>query len=101
MNKRPISYDALVDNVPLRETALGDSEFLTPEEMHTLTGYQFKSCQCRWLTNNGWRFTISRNGFPIISRKYLHMRLIGESAHAADTSTYYRTYPNLDAIRKR
>ena len=50
-------------------------EFLTKEELTTLTGYKTPARQMMWLDENGWRYIKNRNNSPIISRHYCRQRL--------------------------
>lgn len=49
--------------------------FLTPEEIHDMTGYQRHADQRRWLTGRGWLFEVSCTGRPIVGRAYAEQRL--------------------------
>ncbi|MDH0739792.1 DUF4224 domain-containing protein [Achromobacter spanius] len=44
--------------------------FLSPEELHRLTGYKSAGWQRRWLKANRWRFDEDRLGRPIVARAY-------------------------------
>ena len=52
-----------------------ETEFLTDEEMTTLTGINRKSRQVEWLRENGWRFVKTLSGKPIVSRIYCRQKL--------------------------
>jgi len=42
--------------------------FLTTKELHKMTGRKRKQPCIRWLTQNGFRFTVSADGWPNVLR---------------------------------
>lgn len=53
------------------------SEFLTDEELATITGYQTPSRQIQWLSNNGWQHVLTGARRPIVGRVYARLKLAG------------------------
>lgn len=49
--------------------------FLTPAELHELSGYKAHRTQCRWLELNQFRFLMDRCGRPKVLRSVLDARL--------------------------
>ena len=41
--------------------------FLSPADLHKLTGRQFKSLQIVWLRDNAIPFTVSATGHPVVT----------------------------------
>lgn len=66
--------------------------FLSPEELHRLTGYKSAGWQRRWLKANRWRFDEDRLGRPIVARAY-YLKHLGIQA----SPTEERTEPNWGA----
>lgn len=50
-------------------------EFLTPEELAILTGYEKPGKQIEWLRKSGWCFIINAKGSPVVSRLYCRQKL--------------------------
>lgn len=48
--------------------------FLSPEDLHDLTGYKKPKLQRRWLTENGYRFDVRADGKPVVSRAHYESR---------------------------
>ena len=71
--------------------------FLTPDELHCLTGYRRTADQRRWLTAHDWRFEVSAIGRPIVSRQHAEAKLAG-LATVQPAAPEWK--PNLAAIRK-
>lgn len=53
--------------------------FLTPEELHELTGYRRPAEQRAFLKRKGWRFEVNAAGKPRVARAHLERRLVGEA----------------------
>lgn len=53
------------------------SEFLTPEELQTVTGRKHASQQIAWLDQHGWIYERNAAQRPIVSRFYMRMRMSG------------------------
>lgn len=64
--------------------------FLTPQELHQLTGYKRRADQVKWLVRNGYRFNVNGCGFPIVATAEVERILVGGSGR--------RTEPNFAAI---
>ena len=64
--------------------------FLTPAQVHELTGYQRPSKQIAWLRANGLRFFVAADGHPRVPSAQFE-----QPAGATQRST-----PNLDALRR-
>ncbi len=54
-----------------------NSETLSLDEVHEITGCARKSEQINWLMNNGWEFHTNRAGEPIVGRLFARLRLAG------------------------
>jgi hypothetical protein len=63
--------------------------FLTPDELHTLTGYRRAADQRRWLQDRGWVF--EGDGHPVVLRAYAESRLGGKPA---------ATSPNFTVLKR-
>ncbi len=50
------------------------TEFLTPQELASLTGWIQPKKQCQWLTANGWVYTINAANCPVVNREYCRQR---------------------------
>lgn len=64
--------------------------FLTPDQLHELTGYTRKSAQVRWLRKNGVQHYVRADGRPSVP-----VDALGKPPDAP------RKGPNFDAIRVR
>jgi hypothetical protein len=51
--------------------------FLTPSEIHTLTGRQRPSAQVRWLRQHGYRHTVNALGVPVVAVAEANRKLVG------------------------
>jgi hypothetical protein len=69
--------------------------FLTPDEVHDLTGYKRHADQRRWLSDRGWTFETAATGRPVVARSYAESRL-GPSESTAGGPWM----PNVAAIRR-
>ena len=49
--------------------------FLSPADLHDLTGYRLGAWQARWLTAHGWIFELDAFGRPRVLRAYAEGRL--------------------------
>lgn len=58
--------------------------FLSPAELHELTGYVRPSSQAAWLREHRWRFETNRAGHPRVARAYFERRMVSKDAHAVD-----------------
>ena len=56
---------------------MSEQEFLTPDEIFSLTGYKHKAEQVKWLREHAWRSEVNSNGFPVVGRWYARMKLAG------------------------
>ena len=50
-------------------------EFLTIEELKTLTGFSKRMAQIEWLRKSGWCFIINAKGSPVVSRLYCRQKM--------------------------
>lgn len=69
--------------------------FLTPEELHGLTGDKSPKGQCRWLKANHWKHVISASGRPIVARDYFR-QVLGVSGIEEVPEAPYQ--PNFAAL---
>lgn len=51
------------------------SQFLTDEELQTITGYKLPYKQIEWLRSNGWSFIINAANHPIVHRSIMLIKL--------------------------
>lgn len=51
--------------------------FLSPDDLHELTGRMRKGAQVAWLRHNRWRFVLDADGNPKVSRAYFDHRMTG------------------------
>lgn len=69
-------------------------EFLTEDELTTLTGATRNSGRVGWLRTHNWNFVENSKGFPVVSRLYCRQRLSGETPSAP----VYPAQPNFEAL---
>ncbi len=50
---------------------------LTFEELERLTGSPQAALQIEWLKTNGWAYTLTRAGKPVVGRLYANLKLSG------------------------
>lgn len=69
---------------------------LTPEDLHSLTGYRQAKRQAEWLAARGWIFEppARRGERPKVDREYYLGRMSGQ----APAATRRRSALNLDAM---
>lgn len=53
------------------------TEFLTQEEVETLTGRSHRSAQVDWLVKNSWKFELNAANSPVIGRWYARAKMAG------------------------
>ena len=68
--------------------------FLSQKELQTLSGYQQKAGQMKWLDRNGIAFLVNRLGYPVVSRSGV-MELLSVSTRRRASCGM----PDLDALR--
>lgn len=51
--------------------------FLTDGELRQLTGKSRYTAQIEWLKENGWRFTVSAIGHPVVANAEASRKLVG------------------------
>jgi hypothetical protein len=73
--------------------------FLTDEELRELTGYAYSSRQIEWLHSNKWRFEVTGQRRPKVSRSYFDSRMAGVS-HTPSSVDSVDVRPNFSAIGK-
>lgn len=70
-------------------------DLLSPEELHTLTGYKRASKQLSWLLQRGFKVVEGRDGTPVVLRSHVEAVL-----SAKQTSERNRAaQPNSEASR--
>lgn len=69
-------------------------EFLTPEELTTLTGEKKNPNKIRWLQEHGWNHVVSNTGFPVVSRIYCRQKL----SDSVPEAPVYPVQPNFAAL---
>jgi Domain of unknown function (DUF4224) len=52
------------------------SLFLSKDELADLSGFARPTLQIRWLTENGWRYSVDANGKPRVAREHFAHRLV-------------------------
>lgn len=52
--------------------------FLTPDQLHELTGYVRPSAQARWLRDHRYPYEVAADGRPRVLREHVVRRLGGE-----------------------
>jgi hypothetical protein len=57
--------------------------FLTPDELHDLTGRRRPSAQIRWLRDHCWTFAERADGRPAVSRREAERQLETSSSRRA------------------
>jgi Domain of unknown function (DUF4224) len=50
---------------------------ITPDELERLTGSPQAGLQIDWLKANGWAYTLTRAGKPVVGRLYANLKLSG------------------------
>ncbi|MFD1555764.1 DUF4224 domain-containing protein [Paraburkholderia silviterrae] len=55
-------------------------DYLTADELVSLTGYKRRADQMRWLSERSWIFEIARGGRPVVLRAYRDAKLTGSLA---------------------
>lgn len=73
---------------------------LTESELFNLTGYERFADQRKWLSARGWRYEITANGRPSVSRAYAEKQLGLEPVHILAESKRRDWKPNISAIKK-
>jgi hypothetical protein len=58
----------------------GASVILGKDVLVKLTGYVRVSAQIRWLSHNGWKFTVNGLGDPIVAEAEFNRKLVGGRA---------------------
>jgi hypothetical protein len=70
------------------------SLFLTPDELHELTGLRVPAYQCRWLEKHAYPFEITASGKPKVLRAFLMQKL----GMVQQSTAGLAAEPNFDAI---
>jgi hypothetical protein len=60
------------------------SEFLSDDELVTITGYKIPSCQRQWLTRNAWEYVLTSAQRPVVGRVYARLKLAGVKPSATN-----------------
>lgn len=74
---------------------MNSEEFLTPEELTALTGYERANKQIDWLRLSGWRHIVNAKGLPIVSRAYCRQKL---SDSTPETPVVGQWQPDFSAL---
>lgn len=56
---------------------MGESEYLSPAELHQLTGAARRIAQCKRLRLMGYPFEVGYDGCPLVSRQFARNRALG------------------------
>ncbi len=56
--------------------------FLSAAELEVLTGYRRPSAKVRWLTRNGWKFTVNGLGEPVVAVAEMSRRMVSGAGAA-------------------
>lgn len=70
-------------------------DYLTPEDLVSLTGYKRRADQKRWLTGHGWVFEIARSGRPVVLRSYRDAKMSGSQEQSRPVARH-----NFDALNR-
>ena len=73
-----------------------ENEFLTQEELATLTGYEKPGKQIDWLIDHNWRYIENAKGAPIVSRH--HCRRMMGGTEEPEPSLPKRHQHNFQAL---
>ena len=57
--------------------------FLSPRELHELTGYQKPALQRRWLVEHGYRFDVRADGRAVVLTAAIEQKLAGRRTSGA------------------
>jgi hypothetical protein len=83
--------------VNLLDLPAPDQLQLTADELDRLTGSPMTALQIEWLRANGWAYTLTRAGKPVVGRLYANLKLSGvEVATMVSPGSWQ---PNLSAIQ--
>lgn len=75
-----------------------DTEFLTPEELAEITGYQKAAGQKEWLDRNAWAYVVTGAGRPIVGRWFARLRLAGVQPTATGVEPAWK--PDFSALSR-
>lgn len=70
---------------------------LTPAELESLTGAAQTALQLDWLRVNGWAFSLTRAGKPVVGRLYANLKLSGVEVATMIAPGSWQ--PNMAAIQ--
>ena len=59
---------------------------LSDAELLALTGYSRASSQVRWLSQHGWRYTLTCRGRPIVARAEFEAQLVSGKVSAPESA---------------
>lgn len=68
---------------PLPAESVRPSDYLSPSELHALTGSPQKRRQATWLRKNGWKFALDLYDRPRVARAYYDRRMVGIESDSA------------------
>jgi hypothetical protein len=74
---------------------MSDHDYLSPLELHALTGRKQRPAQVQWLRNNRWKFVPDADGAPKVLRDYWRRKLLDDAAPAVPV----RIAPDFTAVR--
>jgi hypothetical protein len=60
------------------------SEFLSDDELTTVTGYKIPSFQRQWLQRNAWEHVLTAAQRPVVGRVYARLKLAGVKPSATN-----------------
>ena len=77
--------------------------FLSPAELHELTGFKSAKWQARWLDQNRWRYALARNREPRVARDYFQERIGARPAGSIGqvNTVLNQEQPNFAALDRR
>lgn len=70
---------------------------LCDAELESLTGATQARLQIDWLRGNGWAYTLTRNGKPVVGRLYANLKLSGVEVATIVRPDHFE--PNFAAIQ--
>ena len=70
--------------------------FLTPAELHDLTGYIKPGKQLAWLRGEGFIFRVAADGYPRVDRSH-YLKVMGG---AVGVSQHQKSHPDFSSLHK-
>ena len=75
---------------------MSETEFLTADELIDVTGYKLPRPQREWLDSNGWVYTLTGAGRPVVGRWFARLRMAG--VKPTETGLQPTARPNFAAL---